>query len=130
MWSFGIRVTQRCGADRPAFVLEDSNRRFWFYAACGMLTHQSPCHQTLRGICKSVHAAASLLQAATSSMDGLVLRTDMVRSDPDMPKAATAHAKLLLALNQIGVKIMPPKQHEDVVALCRQHRKSKQRSPH
>ena len=30
MWSFGIRVTQRRGADRPAFVLGDSNRMLWF----------------------------------------------------------------------------------------------------
>ena len=89
--SFGIRVTQRCGTDRPAFVLEDSNRRFWFYAACGMLPDQSPRHQTLRGICSTVHAAASLLHAAVSSMGAFVLRANFITHDPDSPASVTTH---------------------------------------
>ena len=57
--SYGTRVTQRCGSNRPAFALEGSKRRFTFYAACSMLEDQSPRHQTLRGICSNVYTAAS-----------------------------------------------------------------------
>ena len=118
MWSFGIRVTQRCGADRPAFVLEDSNRRFWFYAACGMLPDQSPRHQTLRGICSNVHAAASLLHAAVSSMGAFVLRANFVSHDPDSPASVTAHEKLLTALRDLGLELQPAAPPMDLVSQC------------
>ena len=52
--SYGLRVTQRCRSDRRAFAFVDSNRSFYFYAACDLLRDQSPRHQTLRGICRNV----------------------------------------------------------------------------
>ena len=88
---YGGRVTQRCGRDRPAFVLEDLKRSFNFYAACGQLPDQSPRHQTLRGICRNVHAAASLLHAAVRSMGAFVLRADFITHDPDSPASVTTH---------------------------------------
>ena len=106
----GVRMVQRCGRDRPSFVLDDPDPKFYFYAACGMLPHQSECHQTLRGICKPAHAAASLLHAATNSMDGFVLRHNLIIHDPETPKAATAHARLFRALFKLGVEIQPPVQ--------------------
>ena len=53
-------------------------------------------------------------------MDGLVLRPDLVTHDPDKPAAATAHAKLLQALNKLDVEIQPPAQKVDLVGRCRQ----------
>ena len=118
----GVRVVQHCASNRPSFQLEDTGKKFSFYAACGMLSRQSYYHQTLRGVCTSVDAAASLLHAATKSMTGLVLRSDMVRHDPEMAKAVNARENLFLALNKLGVEIKPPVQHRDLVALCKQNR--------
>ena len=54
-------------------------------------------------------------------MAGLVLRSDLIRHDPEMPKAVIARQNLLQALEKIGVDVKPAAQHEDLVALCRQN---------
>ena len=114
-----------CAGLSPAQAVEDEEGRAPWQEEGGEEERHDPAasywHQTLRGICKSVDAAASLLHAATGSMDGLVLRANLARHDPEMPKAVIACQQLLQALEKIGVEVTPPAQHEDLVALCRQN---------
>ena len=117
--SYGVRVTWCCGDDRPVFVLDDPNGKFWFYAACGMQPDQSPHHQTLRGICTTVHAAASLMYAAVTCMSGFVLRANLVRDNPDSASSKAAREELLAALISLGEACGPAAPQMDLVARCK-----------